>query len=47
MTYDFNAALNEAEKEFNIGKGDDKFKFKEGENRIRILSEFAPLQPRL
>ena len=43
MQYDFNAALNEAEKEFNIGKGDDKFKFKEGDNRVRVLSDFAVL----
>ncbi|SRR5258708_325376 len=43
MPHDFNAALQAAEKEFNIGKGDGKFKFQEGDNRIRILTEFAVL----
>jgi hypothetical protein len=33
-----------AEKVFNIGKGSDKFKFVEGENRIRVLSPSFPLQ---
>ena len=40
----FGADLQAAEKEFNIGKGSDKFKFKEGENRVRVLSASAPLQ---
>ena len=40
----FGADLQAAEKEFNIGKGSDKFKFKEGENRVRVLSASIPLQ---
>ena len=40
----FGADLQAAEKEFNIGKGSDKFTFKEGENRIRILSPSIALQ---
>src|SRR5229473_3539341 len=40
----FGADLEAAEKEFNIGKGSDKFKFKEGENRVRVLSASAALQ---
>jgi len=40
----FGADLQAAEKEFNIGAGSDKFKLKEGENRIRILSRSIPLQ---
>src|SRR6266478_1342127 len=40
----FGADLQAAEKEFNIGAGSDKFKFKEGENRIRILSRGVALQ---
>jgi hypothetical protein len=40
----FGADLQAAEKEFNIGKGSDKFKFKEGENRVRVLSASFPLQ---
>jgi hypothetical protein len=41
---DFGADLQAAVKEFNIGIGSDKFKFKEGENRIRILSRGVALQ---
>ena len=40
----FGADLAAAEKEFNIGKGSDKFKIKDGDNRVRILSKFAALQ---
>jgi hypothetical protein len=40
----FGADVAAAEKEFNIGKGSDKFKFKEGENRVRVLSASVPLQ---
>src|SRR6185369_15622398 len=40
----FGEITSNAEKEFNIGKGSDKFKFKEGENRIRVLSASVPLQ---
>jgi hypothetical protein len=40
----FGADVAAAEKEFNIGKGSDKFKFKEGENRVRVLSASFPLQ---
>jgi hypothetical protein len=40
----FGADLEAAEKEFNLGKGSDKFKFKEGENRLPILSPSAALQ---
>lgn len=44
MQYDLNAALAQAEKEFNIGAGDDSFKFAEGDNRVRVMSEFEVLQ---
>src|SRR5947209_14230431 len=40
----FGADLEAAEKEFNLGKGSDKFKLKEGENRVRIMSPSAALQ---
>lgn len=40
----FGADIAAAEKEFNIGKGSDKFKMKEGENRVRVLSNSIPLQ---
>jgi len=40
----FGADLQAAEKEFNIGKGSDKFTIKEGENRIRVLSPSVALQ---
>jgi|SRR5579864_7182866 len=44
MQHDFSAALSAAEQEFNIGKGEGKFKLQEGANKIRILSEHAVLQ---
>ncbi len=40
----FGADLQAAEKEFNIGKGADKFKFKDGENRVRVMSASVALQ---
>lgn len=40
----FGADLQAAEQKYNIGVGSDKFKFKEGENRIRILSRGVALQ---
>jgi hypothetical protein len=36
--------LQDAEKEYNIGKGEGKFKFVDGDNRIRIMSESPALQ---
>src|ERR1700674_4530607 len=44
MQHDFTEALQRAEQEFNIGKGDGKFRFQEGANKLRILSEHAVLQ---
>jgi hypothetical protein len=41
---DFGADVVAAEKEFDIEKGSNKFKFKEGENRVRVLSASVPLQ---
>lgn len=41
MKYNFNQNLEETEKKYNIG-GDDKYKFEEGENRIRVLSPGEP-----
>src|SRR5579864_9620979 len=40
----FGADLQAAEQKYNIGVGSDKFKIKEGENRIRILSRGVALQ---
>lgn len=40
--FNFNEELSSAEKEFSIGGG-DKFKFKEGDNRLRVLSPGKPL----
>lgn len=37
--YSFNDRLKEDEKEHNLSRGDDWFKFTEGENKLRILSE--------
>ena len=36
--------LQQAEQEYNIGKGEGKFKFQDGDNRIRIMSESPALQ---
>lgn len=36
--FSFSSAREQAEKEFGLGKG-ESFKFKEGDNRIRLLSE--------
>jgi len=33
-----------AEREYNIGKGEGRFTFQEGDNRVRILSNAAALQ---
>lgn len=40
--YNFGQELEQAEKQFDIG-AKDTFKFKEGENRIRVLSPGKPL----
>lgn len=41
MKVDFNAALQQAEKQYNLGKG-EYFKVKEGTNKIRLVSECLP-----
>jgi len=42
MSYNFEAEMKEAEKNFGIGKG-DTFKFAEGDNRVRVMSPAKPL----
>ena len=43
MQYDFQAMVSQAEKDFNFG-GNTKFKFQEGDNKLRILSPTLPYQ---
>jgi hypothetical protein len=40
----FAETVTKAEAEFNLGKGGGKFKLKEGDNRVRIMSDCAPIQ---
>lgn len=42
MTYNFNEEMQQAEKKYDMGR-DDRFKFEEGENRIRVLSPGKPV----
>lgn len=42
MTYKLSDNIQKAEKEYNIGKG-DTFKVKEGDNRVRVVSQLRPL----
>lgn len=39
--FDFNAARQVAEKQYNLGKG-EYFKVKEGDNKVRLVSECLP-----
>ena len=41
IKFDFNAAKQTAEKQYNLGKG-EYFKVKEGDNKIRLISECLP-----
>jgi hypothetical protein len=42
MDYNFGDEMRDAEKTYNLGKG-DTFKFQEGDNRIRVLSPGKPI----